>query len=137
VARIPASSMHVGAHPPSEFETEERDYAAELAMMQSNVFNGEAVDGVFRGKSPGLALLAVTNRRLMYLDGSSFEGRTALVSSPMKGVSDVAFLDGPDVELQYTTIVGLTVQRSKQFIILPTQEEARQLHDMLIWSIIS
>jgi hypothetical protein len=136
VAQIPASSMHVGAHPPSEFVTEEPDFADELSMMQSNVFNGEAVEGVFRGRPPGMPLLAVTNRRLMYLDGDSFEDRMALVSSPIKGVSDVAFLDGPDTELQYTTIVGMTVQRKKMFIVCNGQEEARQLHDMLIWSLI-
>jgi hypothetical protein len=72
----------------------------------------------------------------MYLDHESFEDRTALVSAPIKGVSDVAFLDGPDVKLSHTTIVGFTVSRQKKFVVCGTQEEARQLHDMLIWSLI-
>ena len=136
MARIPASSMHVGAHPPSEFRVGEDDkLAEEMAVLQGNVFNGESVDGVFRGQPGGVRLLAVTNKRLMVLDESAFEDRTALISIPLKGVSGVAFLAGPGEEMETTNVVGIMMMGGKHEVICGSEDEARQLHDMLIWAI--
>ena len=136
MARIPASSMHVGAREPSGFAVSEDDkLAEEMAVLQGNVFNGESVDGVFRGKPGGLPLLAVTNTRLMLVDDFSFEDKTALVSVPLKSVSSVSFVAGPDESLESTTTVGIAMLGGKHLLVCATDEEARQLHDMLIWAI--
>lgn len=135
MARIPASSMHVGAKSPSEFAGDADGMADELAVIQGNVFNGESVDAVYRGKPPGLRLLAVTNKRLMYVDEDAYEDQVAVMSVPLKSVAAVGFVAGPDESLQSTATVGMTIGRAKHLLVCGTGEEARQLHDMLIWAI--
>jgi hypothetical protein len=49
------------------------------------------VDRIFRGRPPGIELLAVTNKRLMFLDCTSYEGRVALTSAPFGRVTSVSF----------------------------------------------
>jgi hypothetical protein len=127
--------MYVGAQEPSSFAGDAGGMGDELDVIQGNVFNGEAVDGVYRGKPPGLRLLAVTNKRLMYVDDSTFEDSVAVMSAPLKSVASVGFVAGPDEHLKDTTTVAMTIGRAKHLLVCGTQEEARQLHDTLIWAI--
>lgn len=136
MARIPASSMHVDAQEPSEFEVDDKGLEDELETLRGNIFNGESVEAVFRGKSPGIPLLVVTNSRLMLVDNSMFEDHTALVSVPLKGVSSVSVLVGKGDSALTATTVGIAVLGGKHQMICETPEEARQLHDLLIWSLI-
>jgi hypothetical protein len=128
--------MHVDALAPSEFEIDDGGLADELETLRGNIFNGESVDGVFRGKSPGIRLLVVTNRRLMLVDKSMFDDHTALVSVPLKGVSSVSVLIGEDDSVQTASTVGIAMLGGKYQVLCSTAEEARQLHDMLIWALI-
>jgi hypothetical protein len=136
VARIPASSLHVDSKPPSEFEIDDRGLEDELETLRGNIFNGESVEAVFRGKSPGIPLLVVTNSRLMFVDRSMFDDHTALVSVPLKGVSSVSVLVGEGESALTATTVGIAVLGGKHMMICAKPEEARQLHDLLIWSLI-
>jgi hypothetical protein len=136
MARIPESSMHIGAKEPSGFAIgDDERLAEELAVIEGNVFNGETVDGVFRGQPGGLSLLAVTNRRIMMVDTAGFEDRCAVMSLPLKSVSGVGFLAGPDESLMTTATVGIKMGGAKHLLICRTEDEARQLHDMIIWAI--
>ena len=136
MARIPARPAHLDTKPPSEFEIDDGGLEDELETLRGNIFNGEAVDGVFRGKPPGIPLLVVTNRRLMLVERSMFDDHTALVSAPIKGVSSVSVLFGKDDSVHTATTVGIVMLGGKHQMILSTPEEARELHDMLVWALI-
>lgn len=136
MARIPARPAHLDTKPPSEFEIDDGGLEDELETLRGNVFNGEAVDGVFRGRPPGIPLLVVTNRRLMFVDRAMFDDHTALVSAPLKGVSSVSVLVGEGDSVRTAATVGIVMLGGKHQIVLATSEEARQLHDMLIWALI-
>jgi hypothetical protein len=127
--------MYVDAQAPSEFAMDGHGMAEELDVIQGNVFSGESVDGVFRGKPGGLPLLAVTNKRLMFVDDFTFEDKVAIMSVPLKGVSSVGFVAGADESLKSTCTVGIAVAGGKHLFVCRSEEEARQLHDMLIWAI--
>src|SRR4051794_41116222 len=118
MARIPGSSMHLGAKEPSGFVVgDDERLSEELAVIQGNVFNGEAVDGVFRGQPGGLSLLAVTNQRLMMVDGHVFDDHCAVLSLPLRSVSGVGFLAGPDESLMTTATVGILIQGRKHVLV--------------------
>jgi hypothetical protein len=127
--------MHVDAQPRSEFEIDDRGLADELETLRGNVFNGEAVEGVFRGKPPGIPLLVVTNQRLMLVCKHTFDDHTALISVPLKAVSSVSVLVGEHDAVRSATTVGIMMLGGKHQLICSSPEEARELHDMLIWAL--
>lgn len=137
VAEIPTSRMRVDDAPlPTRAEPAALDAHSEVTQaIQDNIFNGESLDAVFRGEAGGLGLLAVTNKRLMLLDEHTFEQRTALTSVPLKGISKVSFVPLDGETLDTTRTVGVVVGGQAHLVICPTRQEARELHDMLIWTL--
>lgn len=130
--------MRVDTQVPMRVDTTDDDPLAEaLVAIQDNIFSGESLEAVFRGEPGGLALLAVTNRRLMLLDKITFEERTALTSVPLRGISRVSFVMNDGETLDTTRTVGLVVSGQAHLVVCPTRQEARELHDMLIWTLTS
>ncbi len=138
VAQIPASTMRVDPPTPLSFDLSDEDpLAVALLAVHGNVFNGESLEAIFRGSPPGIPLLAVTSRRLMMLDTTMFEDRSALISVPLSGVSGVAFVTSGDQSFDATTTVGMVLRRKSVLLVCESREEARELHDMLIWTLTS
>ncbi len=138
MAQIPASTMRVDPPTPLSVDPSDQDpLAVAMLAVQGNVFNGESLEAIFRGSPPGIPLLAVTSRRLMMLDTATFEDRSALVSVPLSGVSCVAFVASGDQSFDATTTVGMVLLRKPVLLVCESREEARELHDMLIWTLTS
>lgn len=137
MAEIPLSQMRVDDSPlPVRAEPLDGDpLAGAMQAIQDNIFSGETLEALFRGEEGGLALLAVTNKRLMLLDKYTFEERTALTSVPLKGVSKVSFVMLDGETLDTTRTVGVVLGGQAHLVICPTRQEARELHDMLIWTL--
>jgi hypothetical protein len=91
VALTPMGGPSLDTYPPAEPRPAYGDQANDIAAMYDNLFDDEAVDRIFRGRPPGIELLAVTNKRLMFLDCTSYEGRVALTSAPFGRVTSVSF----------------------------------------------
>jgi hypothetical protein len=111
--------------------------ASVLDTVQNNIFNGETLDAVFRGRPPGLPMLAVTNRRLMLLHGTAYDEGLALISVPLKTVSSVAFVIGEGETLDTTATVGIMMLGGPHLVVCENRQEARELHDSLLWTLIS
>jgi hypothetical protein len=128
--------MRVDNTPLPPLDPDEEDpYGEALLAIQGNIFSNESLEAIYRGDPPGIRLLGATNTRLMILDPDAFEDRTALLSIPLKGVSGVAFAPGEGETLDTTTTVGILVMREKYLVICHSRADARELHDMLIWTL--
>jgi hypothetical protein len=92
---------------------------------------------VYQGCQDGVRLLAVTNRRLMIVEATSWEGRVALTSVPFARVTSVCFLAAEDKSVYTATAVGIKVLNTVYELGCQGQEQAREVHDLLIWNIIT
>lgn len=113
------------------------DTQADLGMVYDSLFDGEQLLGVYRGRETGVRLLAVTNRRLMMVETTSCERRRALTSVPFGRVTSVSYLAAEDEALANSTVVGLRVMGTLYELGCANEDEAHELHDLVIWHLVS
>jgi hypothetical protein len=107
VAQVPMSPLILDSCPAPEWTPE--DDRADIAAIRNNVFDGERIDGVYRDCESGVRVLAVTNRRLMMVETTSWRDRVALTSVPFGRITSVGFLASPDSSVASSTTVGIRV----------------------------
>jgi hypothetical protein len=122
---------------PTPGGTPVQDGRRDLEAIHGNLLEGERIDGVYRGCQDGVRLLAVTNRRLMVVEATSWEGRVALTSVPFTRVTSVCFLAAEAESVYTATAVGIKVLHTVYELGCQDQEQAREVHDLLIWNIIT
>jgi len=108
----------------------------DLAVIHDSLFDGEALDGVYRGCEAGVRLIAVTNRRLMMVETTSCDDRRALTSVPYGRVTSVCYLAGSDECVAGSTTVGVKVLLTLYELGCRAEEEARELHDLIAWHVV-
>ncbi|HEY2204367.1 MAG TPA: hypothetical protein VGH99_07820 [Pseudonocardia sp.] len=127
---------HVGLDTfPSDDHGPFYDHRADLIAVQGNLFDGEAIHRSYRGRPPGVQLLAVTSRRLMMIEAITFKGRTALSSIPFGRVTSVHFLSTEDQPIETTRVVGIRVMTALFEFEAVDAEQAREAHDLVVWSV--
>ncbi len=134
MAETPMRSSEIDTYPPPE-SGPVGDVATDLEAIHGNLFDGEAIDATFRGEEPGMQLLAITSRRLMMVESTTHDGYRALTSVPFGRVMTVSFLASGASPLGASHTVGFSVMQGKYRIVCRNTEEARQAHDLLIWTI--
>jgi len=107
-----------------------------LAVIHESLFDGEQLDGLYRGCQKGVRLVAVTNRRLMMVETTSCEDRLALTSVPFDRVTSVSYLASTDKSVAYSTTVGILVQEVMYELGCRGEEQARELHDLIAWQLV-
>lgn len=112
------------------------DARTDLTVIYDSLFDGEALDGVYRGCEDGVRLLAVTNRRLMMVETTSCDDRRALTSVPYGRVTSVCYLAGSDECVAGSTTVGVKVLLTLYELGCRAEEEARELHDLIAWHLV-
>jgi hypothetical protein len=132
MARVPRSATDLDAYPSVQVGYDER---ADIAAVLDNLFDGEAVDRVYRGLAPGIQLLAVTNRRLMMVESQSVEGRLALTSVPFARVTSVSFLAERGEPLDFASTIGIRVLATVFELHCVGPDEAREAHDLISWNL--
>jgi hypothetical protein len=108
----------------------------DLAVIHDSLFDGEALDGVYRGCEAGVRLLAVTNRRLMMVETTSCDDRRALTSVPYGRVTSVCYLASSDECVAGSTTVGIKVLLTLYELGCKEEEQARELHDLIAWHLV-
>lgn len=112
------------------------DDRTDLTVIYDSLFDGEALDGVYRGCEDGVRLLAVTNRRLMMVENTSCDDRRALTSVPYGRVTSVSYLASGDECVAHSTTVGIKVLSTLYELGCRAEEEARELHDLVAWHLV-
>jgi len=116
---------------------ESADHSSTLAVVNHRLFEGEALDGVYRGRPPGIGFLGVTNRRLIMLETSTDPQRLALTSVPLTRVTSVAFLPTDAGALEQATSICVKVTHVLYELNCRDHTTAREAHDLVIWRLIS
>ncbi|HEY0575974.1 MAG TPA: hypothetical protein VGD73_17875 [Pseudonocardia sp.] len=105
-------------------------------MIYDSLFDGEQLDGLYRGCDKGVRLVAVTNRRLMMVETTSCEDRLALTSVPFDRVISVCYLASVEDSVASSTTVGILVQDLMYQLGCRGEEQARELHDLIAWQLV-
>lgn len=134
MALTPMSGTSLDTYPPPE-PGPAHDDRADMAAVWDNLFDGEAVDRVFRGRAPGIELLAVTNKRLMLVESTSYQGRIALTSVPFARVTWVSFLAPLDQPLDRARTIGIRVISAMFELHCANASQAREAHDLISWNL--
>jgi len=134
VALTPMAGTSLDTYPPPE-PGPAYDDRADIAAVYDNLFDNEAVDRIFRGRAPGIELLAVTNKRLMFVESSVYEGRIALTSVPFSRVAWVSFLAALDQPLDRAQAVGIRVHTVTFELHCANANQAREAHDLISWNL--
>ena len=136
MARVPMSPSASDIACPAA-QTPLVDDRTDLAVIYSSLFDGEQLDGLYRGCDQGVRLVAVTNRRLMMVETTSCEDRLALTSVPFSRVISVCYLASTDDSVASSTTVGILVQEMMYELGCRGAEQARELHDLIAWQLVS
>jgi hypothetical protein len=115
-----------------------QDDRPEMKVIYGSLFDNEQLDGVWRGCEVGIRLLAVTNRRLIMVENTSFEDRLALTSVPLSRVTSCSYLASSSADrwVGETTAVGIRVLGMHYEVVCRTEDEARELHDLIAWNLV-
>jgi hypothetical protein len=135
MAQVPMSSTSMDAYPISEVAGAP-DQRADLAAVRNNLFDGEAVDRVYRGHGPGVQLLAVTSQRIMMVERTAWDGRLALTSIPFGRLTAVSFLADENHPIDHATTIGIRVTSLAFELKCSDAEQAREAHDLISWTLI-
>lgn len=133
MARVPLRPA--GADLPLTVATS-TDGPTELGLLHDSLFDGERLLGLYRGYEPGVAVLAVTNRRLMMVETTSQAEYRALTSVPFGRVSSVSYLADRDESVAAATTVAVRVHTTFYHLDCATEEEAHEAHDLIAWHLV-
>jgi hypothetical protein len=134
VARVPMSpAMDLTC---AGVQTPATDDRTDLGVIYDSLFDGEALDGIYRGCETGVRLLAVTNRRLLMVETTSCDDRRALTSVPYARVTSVSYLATAGESVASSTTVGIRVLYTLYELGCKAEDQARELHDLITWHLV-
>ncbi|MBO0848193.1 MAG: hypothetical protein J2P20_01915 [Pseudonocardia sp.] len=135
MARVPMSPEILDTLP-APGPVPDLDSRTDFLAIQDNLFDGERIDGIYRGGRGGAELLAITNRRLMIVESEIWEGRTALTSMSFSQVASVSYLASEDTTISSSTIVGIRSRSGSYEVHCQTEGQAREVHDLITWNLV-
>jgi hypothetical protein len=115
---------------------DQADYHTDFAAIKDSTFDGERIDGIYRGGGTGVRVLAVTSRRLMMVESTSWAGRMSVTSVPFSRVTSVGLLAPNDGALATSTVVGIRIQNSVYELSCDSEDLAREVHDLIVWTLV-
>lgn len=135
MARVPMSPEILDTLP-GPGPVPDLDSRAEFLAIHDNLFDGEQIDGIYRGGPGGAELVAITNRRLMIVESEIWEGRTALTSTSFSQVASVSYLASENATISNSPIVGIRTRSGSCEVHCQSHEQARELHDLITWNLV-
>lgn len=121
---------------PGQGPVADPDGRTDFMAIHDNLFDGERIDGVYRGCDDGVELVAVTNRRLMIVESKIWKGRTALTSMSFNQVASVSYLSSTNTSIINPTTVALQTRAGAFELNCQTEQQAREVHDLITWNLI-
>lgn len=110
------------------------DKPEQLAQIQGNLMEGEALFAVYDGKGIGTGFLGITDRRLILQDNSFVGGKTALTSIPFNRVNTVSYLsDKSKLKWSSSSAIAVSVGGRDYEIEFRGEDKARHAHQLILW----
>jgi len=135
MAHVPMSQTNLDAYPNSGLSSV-HDERVDLLAVRKNLFDGEAVDRVFRARGSTVELLAVTTQRIIMVERVAWDGRIALTSVPFGRVSAVSLMADDQHSIDEAVVLGFRVQSLAFELNLGDPVRAREAHDLLMWALL-
>jgi hypothetical protein len=131
MAHVPLSSasldtLAVSAH----------DERADLSAVRNNLFDGEAIDRIYRGRGSDVQLLALTSQRIMMIERTAWGGQLALTSIPYGRVTAVSYLAEDNQPIDVATTIGIRVASLSFKLKCVDVDQAQQAHDLISWTLL-
>lgn len=112
------------------------DEGAQFDIIRDSVVSGEQIYGVFASESAGVAMVGVTNKRVILLDTAFTGGRAALVTAPFSRITTISYVSTEDEPL-FSRTVAIQVGRIFYEITCRGEEQAAELHDVVSWHLMN
>lgn len=136
MAQIPMSSNTLDSYQQHDSDLAPEHATSAMTAMHNSLFDGEVLDGVYRGSAPGIQMLGITTRRLIMLENVSRDGHLCLTSTPLSRLTSVGFLLHGDHTLDTATTILIRVTTSFFELRCRDRQDAREAHDLLVWQLI-
>ena len=130
-----ASSVESARTRPLSARSPAFDSSAQLELVQDSLLENEQLYGVYASTSAGVALVGVTNKRVILLDRAFPGGRVALMSVPFKAVTTVSYVS-TDEEPIFSKTIALQVGRTFYEFTCRSHQQATDVHDLVSWHIL-
>lgn len=111
------------------------DSTAQLEVVRDSLLENEQLYGVYASTSASIALVGVTNRRVILLDRSFPGGRVALTSVPYTRVTSVSYVSTDDEPI-FSATIALQVARITYEFRCRSEQQASDIHDLISWHIL-
>lgn len=131
----PGSALDTVRQRPLSARSPAFDSAAQLQVVQDSLLENEQLYGVYASTSPGIALVGVTNKRVILLDRAFPGGRVALVTVPYKGVVSVSYVSTDDEPI-FSSTIALQVGRTFYEFTCRSEQQASDVHDLISYHIL-
>jgi hypothetical protein len=137
MAQIPMSSGTLDAYQQHDPDAVPEHSTSAMAAIHNSIFEGEVLDGVFRGSAPGIQMLGVTNRRLIMFENVSRDQHLCLTSLPLSRLGSVSFMLQGNDNLDTATVVVFRMMMSFFELHCRDRQDAREAHDLVVWHLIT
>ncbi|MDF2975585.1 MAG: hypothetical protein K0S40_313 [Actinomycetospora sp.] len=107
-----------------------------VEAIRRDMLEGEQIYGIFGDRRGPTALVGITNRRVLLMDGQYAEGRVALTSVPLRQIVCCSYITAADQPITEATVVGIKVGRTQYEVSCTSPEEAQDVHGLIMWHLI-
>ena len=111
------------------------DSSAQLEVVRDSLLENEQLYGAYASTSAGIALVGVTNKRVILLDRAYPGGRVALMTVPFKAVTTVSYVSTDDEPI-FSSTIALQVGRTFYEFTCRTEQQAADVHDLISWHVL-
>lgn len=108
----------------------------DIEAIRRDMMEGEQIYGTFGDGTGDIALLGITNRRLIFVNMAMGEDRVGLTSVAIKSVVACSYITHPDSPLTEATAVGILIGRTLYEMGCNDQDEARDVYGLIMWHLI-
>lgn len=137
VKRAGTTSMeHPARSQPMSTNRPRFDEGAHYDIIRDSVTSGEQIYSVFASSSAGVAMVGVTNKRVILLDTAFAGGRAALVTAPFTRITTISYISTEDEPI-FSRTVAIQVGRIFYEITCRGEEQAAELHDIVSWHLMN
>lgn len=123
-------------HPPRPHPMSSRlptfDEGVQYDIIRDSIVAGEQIYGVYASASGGVAMLGVTNKRVILLDTAFSGGRAALITAPFTRITTVSYVSTEDEPI-FSRTIAIQVGRLFYEITCLGPEQAAEIHDIVSW----
>jgi hypothetical protein len=137
MAQIPMSTGTLDAYQQHDPEVAPEHPTSTMAAIHNSLFEGEVLDGVYRGSPPGIRMLGITNRRLIMLEDISRAGHLCFTSIPLTRLSTVSFMLRGNEKIDSATSLVFRMMMSYYELHCHDRQDAREAHDLVVWHMIA